>query len=102
MGIICCTKMLVMWSVFDLKKKEWCLLVILNSDFAFNLKLKAKSQLRITSGHHSFFSINVKLGEVLSMRRDRVKYDNVSDIDSVILIERFLNTSAYLDSVCAQ
>ena len=36
------------------------------------------------------------------MRRDRVKYDNVSDIDSVILIERFLNTSAYLDSVCAQ
>ena len=66
MGIICCTKMLVMWSVFDLKKKEWCLLVILNSDFAFNLKLKAKSQLRMTSGHHSFFSINVKLGEVLS------------------------------------
>ena len=38
MGIICCTKMLVMWSVFDLKKKGWCLLVILNSDFAFNLK----------------------------------------------------------------
>ena len=49
-----------------IKKKEWCLLVILNSDFAFNLKLKAKSQLRMTSGHHSFFSINVKLGEVLS------------------------------------
>ena len=36
------------------------------------------------------------------MRRDRVNYDNMSDTDSVILIERFLNTSAYLDSVCAQ
>ena len=36
------------------------------------------------------------------MRRDRIKYDNMSDTDSVILIERFLNTNAYLDSVCAQ
>ena len=32
------------------------------------------------------------------MRRNRVKYDNFTDIDGVILIERFLNSSAYLDS----